>query len=256
MKEKSELVGWTIPVLDHGFVRLIDWMGDDQRIVEFARVSYKSPSKGVEQDTKLLHYLYKNKHTSPFEAVKVTFNIKMPIFVMRQYIRHRMQNVNEMSARYTELPRDFYIPTSWRAQDTKNKQSSVPMVDWNVVKDYYSTGHDIDGSTWNKSEKLSQHEIFSRKLIEHCDAAYNLYEWYLEQGVAREMARMVLPLNIYTEFYACWDLKNLMHFLQLREDVHAQFEIQEFARAIKEIVKKLFPVTIEAFDKYKWKITD
>lgn len=248
--------GFTTQVLDHGFVRYIDHMGSDERIVEAARISYKSPSKGPNQDKKLLHYLYKNKHTSPFEMCKITLNIKMPIFVMRQYIRHRMQNVNEMSARYTELPREFYIPYTWRAQDTKNKQGSVVMVDWNIVKDYYSTGHDIDGSTWNKHEKLTQHEIFSRKLVEHCDRSYQLYEWYLEQGVAREMARMVLPPNIYTEFYCCWDLKNLMHFIQLREDAHAQFEIQEFARAIKDITKEFFPVTIDCFDKYKWKIVE
>jgi thymidylate synthase (FAD) len=251
MKEKNELIGWTIPVLDHGFVRLIDWMGSDERIVEAARISYKSPSKGAEQDKKLLHYLYKNKHSSPFEMCKLTLNIKMPIFVMRQYIRHRMQNVNEMSARYTELPREFYIPSEWRKQDTKNKQSSIIEVDWDVVKTHYMGGRFGLGT-----DESTTHELFSKLLLDHCDRSYELYEWYIKQGVAREMARMVLPLNIYTEFYCCWDLKNLMHFIQLREDAHAQFEIQEFARGIKEIAKEFFPVTIEAFDKYKWKIIE
>src|SRR3990172_10322317 len=115
----------TTKVLDHGFVRLVDHMGSDQRIVKAARVSYDSPSKAPEQDKKLLHYLWKNKHTSPFEMCKITFNIKLPIFVMRQFVRHRMQNLNEVSARYTELPNEFYIPSQWRKQDSKNKQSSV-----------------------------------------------------------------------------------------------------------------------------------
>src|ERR1039458_2384317 len=122
---EEDLKGWTIPVLDHGYVRLVDWFGTDERICEAARISYKSPSKGDDSDKKLIAYLWKNKHTSPFEMVKITFNIKLPIFVMRQYVRHRMQNLNEMSARYTELPNEFYIPEAWRQQDTKNKQGSI-----------------------------------------------------------------------------------------------------------------------------------
>jgi thymidylate synthase (FAD) len=223
--------GYTIDVLDHGFVRYIDHLGSDERIVEAARISYKSPSKGPAQDKKLLTYLWKNKHTSPFEMCKVTLNIKMPIFVMRQYVRHRMQNLNEMSARYTELPNEFYIPTKWRKQDTKNKQGSVETAE-------------LD------------HVFLSHYLQESNKVAYSTYQWLLEQGVAREMARMVLPVNIYTEIYCCWDLKNLMHFLQLREDAHAQYEIQEYAKAIKMIVKELFPWTIKAFDKYKFQLIE
>jgi len=230
--------GLTISVLNHGFVRYIDHMGTDERIVEAARISYKSPSKGIEQDKKLLHYLWKNKHTSPFEMCKVTLNIKMPIFVMRQYVRHRMQNLNEMSARYTELPKEFYIPTGWRVQDEKNKQGSTTTQEKVWIRS-------INGDDYTPTEIL----------MKHCDDSYFLYESLLKAGIAREMARMVLPINIYTEIYCCWDLKNLMHFLQLREDAHAQFEIQEYAKAIKTIVKELFPNTIEAFDKYKWKVT-
>ena len=232
--------GYEIKVLDHGYVRLIDWMGTDERIVEAARISYKSPSKGPDQDKKLLHYLWKNKHTSPFEMCKVTLNIKMPIFVMRQYVRHRMQNLNEMSARYTELPNEFYIPTKWRKQDNTNKQGSVVNEDWGD-KSWYRGIH-------------SKNQDLSDKLENHCIQSYKLYTEMLSDGVSREMARMVLPINIYTEIYCCWDLKNLMHFLQLREDSHAQFEIQEYAKAMKAIVKELFPFTIEAFDKYKWKV--
>lgn len=231
--------GYTINVLDHGFVRYIDHHGSDQRICEAARISYKSPSKGEEQDKKLIQYLWKNKHTSPFEMCKITLNIKLPLFVMRQYVRHRMQNLNEMSARYTELPNEFYIPKEWRKQDTKNKQSSQVEEDWN--DEWYCAGH-----TKNKE--------FSSWIENHCDVSYKLYQDMLKEGIAREMARMVIPVNIYTEIYCCWDLKNLMHFLQLREDSHAQFEIQEYAKAIKIIVRELFPMTIDSFDKFKFKL--
>ncbi|WP_394999923.1 FAD-dependent thymidylate synthase [Acinetobacter sp.] len=224
--------GFEIKVLDHGYVRYIDHMGTDQTIVEAARVSYKSPSKGDEQDKKLLQYLWKNKHTSPFEMCKLQLNIKLPIFVMRQYVRHRMQNLNEMSARYTQLPNEFYIPTAWRAQDVKNKQGS------------------------NGELSFAENTQLSAWLIKHCDDSYQLYETMLAGGVAREMARMVLPINIYTEIYCCWDLKNLIHFITLRDDSHAQAEIQEYGRAIKQIAKELFPWTIEAYEKYKFKLIE
>lgn len=214
--------GCTIPVLDHGFVRYIDHMGTDQRICEAARISYKSPSKGAEADEKLINYLWKNKHTSPFEMVKLTLNIKMPIFVMRQYVRHRMQNLNEVSARYTELPAEFYVPDVWRKQDIKNKQGSV-------------------------EADLHNSEL-SANLIVHCNAAYKLYQYMLDCGAAREMARMVLPVNIYTEIYACWDMKNLLHFITLRDDPHAQWEIQQYGKAIKTICRELFPMTMRAYE--------
>lgn len=226
--------GFTIPVLDHGFVRYIDHMGTDTRIVEAARISYRSPSKGADADQKLLEYLWKNKHTSPFEMVKVTMNIKLPIFVMRQYVRHRMQNLNEVSARYTELPKEFYTPTVWRVQDVKNKQGSGAA--------------DAMPAEW--------HAQLTEDLIKHCDASYDLYQSMLDRGVAREMARMVLPVNIYTEIYACWDMKNLLHFITLRDDGHAQSEIQEFGRAIKAVCRKLFPGVIKAYEKYQWKMVE
>jgi len=230
--------GHLINVLDHGFVRYVDHMGSDERIVEAARLSYKSPSKGIEADKKLLEYLWKNKHTSPFEMCKVTLNIKMPIFVMRQYVRHRMQNLNEVSARYTELPDEFYIPKNWRKQDNKNKQGSIDEGDWNpllVDKSGICCG---DGSATGWLEA-------------HCRNAYYLYQEMLKAGIAREMARMVLPVNIYTEIYSCWDIKNLLHFITLRDDSHAQAEIQEYGKAIKAIISELFPFTMEVYDKYK-----
>lgn len=217
-----------IKCLDHGFVRYIDHMGSDKRIVEAARVSYHSPSKGDEADKKLLFYLMKNKHTSPFEMVKLTLNLKMPIFVMRQYVRHRMQNLNEVSARYTELPNEFYIPNKWRGQDVKNKQGSITM-EWSTFA----------------------HEKASIALDDHCQKSYELYEEMLKNGIAKEMARFVLPVNIYTECYVCWDLKNLLHFISLRDDPHAQYEIQVYGKAIKSICQQLFPWTMEAYELYK-----
>lgn len=226
--------GFTIPVLDHGFVRYIDHMGTDTRIVEAARISYRAPSKGADADQRLLEYLWKNKHTSPFEMVKLTLNIKMPIFVMRQYVRHRMQNLNEVSARYTELPEEFYIPETWRVQAAGNKQCSVQ----------------------DEAKPIQWHADLTQAVHAHSAESYRLYKEMIAGGVAREMARMVLPVNIYTEIYACWDLKNLMHFITLRDDAHAQAEIQEYGKAIKAITRKLFPGTIQAFEKYKWKLVD
>lgn len=232
-----------IKVLDHGHVRYVDHMGSDERVVESARVSYKSPSKGPEDDQRLINYLWRNRHTSPFEMVKVTFNIKLPIFVMRQFVRHRMQNLNEVSARYTQLPSEFYIPVGWRRQDTKNKQSSTDEGDWNPVVPGYFMAQPHTNTA-------------SQELVHHCIKSYKLYERMLEQGIAREMARMVLPINIYTEIYTCWDLRNLMHFFTLRDDGHAQFEIQEYARAMKRIARVLFPKVMMAYDKYKWNVSE
>lgn len=223
--------GHTIKVLDKGYVRYVDHMGTDQRICESARISYHSASKGEESDKKLLNYLWKNKHTSPFEMCKVTFNIKLPIFVMRQYVRHRMQNLNEVSARYTELPNEFYIPEKWRKQDTKNKQGSLE-------DNTFCPEIKIDGKFYGPTVGL--------ELV--CKKAYDFYQELLSQNVAREMARMILPINIYTEIYSCWDLKNLLHFISLREDSHAQAEIQEYSKAMKQILVELFPWTMEVYN--------
>ena len=225
--------GHEIKVLDHGFVRYIDHMGTDERIVESARISYRSPSKGPEKDKGLLNYLYRNRHTSPFEMVKISMNIKMPIFVMRQYVRHRMQNLNEVSARYTQLPSEFYIPEKWRIQDTKNKQGSLEV-----------------------GEDQLNHEFYTEEVKKFCDDAYDLYQNLIDSGISREMARMVLPINIYTEIYSTWDMKNLLHFISLRDDSHAQAEIQEYGRAMKEIATELFPWTMEAYEKGKEVLND
>lgn len=213
-----------IQVHKHGYVRYIDHMGTDERIVEAARVSYRSPSKGPEQDKKLLRYLFKNKHTSPFEMCKITFNVKMPIFVMRQWVRHRMQNLNEVSARYTALPDEFYVPARWRVQSTTNKQSS----------------EECDWKPWH-----DQCNLIAKKAYQN---AWNAYQSLLEEGVARELARIVLPVGIYTECYSTWDLNNLLKFFTLRDDSHAQAEIQDFARAMKQITQAVFPWTMEVYE--------
>jgi thymidylate synthase (FAD) len=242
--------GYTINVLDHGYVRLIDWMGDDQRICEAARISYKSPSKGKEQDEKLIRYLWNNQHLSPFEQVKISFNIKLPVFVMRQFVRHRMQNLNEVSARYTELPDEFYIPTQWRKQDTKNKQGSVVEQDFNKKGAIlpYSNGQIDKKGNLGVQITGTLNETFTGSLQNCCNNCYSTYKMFISSGVAREMARMVLPVNIYTEIYSCWDLRNLLHFISLRDESHAQFEIREYAKAMKSICLELFPVTMRVFE--------
>ena len=150
---------------------------------------------------------------------------------MRQYVRHRMQNLNEMSARYTQLPEEFYVPEEWRKQDTKNKQGSIESIEL-------------------------KHSMLSDALSSHNKMCYQFYEDLLVRGVAREMARMVLPVNIYTEIYACWDIKNLLHFITLRDDGHAQSEIQDYGKAIKSVCKELFPMTMNSYEKYKWKLIE
>lgn len=216
--------GYTITQPPHGYVRYIDHLGTDQRIVEAARVSYGSPSKGDEADKKLLEYLFKNRHTSPFEQCNITFNLKMPIFVMRQFVRHRTFRLNEWSGRYSELKDEFYMPTEWRSQHSKNKQSSIP------------------DSTL---ENCSHHAKVAY------EAAYVCYQRMLAEGCAKELARIVLPVGIYTEIYVNCDLHNLIHFLTLRMDGHAQKEIRDVADAMYRIAWNLYPWTMNVFDKYK-----
>lgn len=225
--------GFKIPVLDKGHVIYLRHLGDDMTVVEAARVSYQSPSKGPEADKKLLEYLYRNRHTSPFEQCNISFCIKMPIFVMRQFVRHRTFRLNEMSARYTEMWDDFYIPEKWRKQDTKNKQGSL---------------EDANGEL--------KHAFINEGVAKQYYACYSLYQTLIKQGVAKEMARFVLPVANYTEIQVNCDLHNLMHFFRLRLDLHAQLEIRVYAQAMYDITKELFPWTFEAFEKYKVKVED
>lgn len=229
-------LGTTIEIPPFGYVRLIDFLGTDQRIVEAARISYGSPSKGAEADKKLLMYLFRNRHTSPFEQCNITFNIKFPIFLMRQFVRHRTFRLNEMSARYTEMPDLFYLPRDWRRMEAKggNKQGSVEVP------------HDGD---W--------HDAVTATVQEAYEKSYKLYRVLLDvYGVAKEQARMVLPVGLYTEIYVNCDLHNLMHFLRLRLDSHAQAEMREIAVAMHQIARALYPWTFEAFERYQMVMQD
>ncbi len=243
-------LGHEIQVLDKGYVRLVGYYGKDLTIVEAARVSYQSPSKGDEADKKLLHYLYKNRHTSPFEQCNITFNIKLPLFVQGQMVRHRTQKLNQMSARYTEMPDEFYIPSSWRPQDKKNKQGSVETDNWNPVID---TEEEVSPG----GRSVFEIQYHATELLEkHCEDSYNLYKKMIAEGVSKEMARMHLPQNLYTEIYSQWDIHNLIHFFNLRLDEHAQWEVRQYAKAMFEIFEELFPWTAEAFHKYKFQLVE
>ncbi len=206
----------------YGYVELLDHYGSDARIVSAARISYDSESKGKETDKKLLFYLYKNKHTSPFEQCNVTFRIKFPIFLMRQFVRHRTFRLNEWSGRYSELEDEFYLPERWRAQDNKNKQGSF--VDAHI------------------DQALATHAATGA--YEKC---YKAYEELLALGVAKEQARFVLPVSIYTKIVVNIDLHNLLHFFRLRLDPHTQKEMQDLAQAMLDLVSPLYPWTFEAF---------
>lgn len=216
----------------HGYVRYVDHLGSDLRVLEAARLSYKSPSKGDEADRRLLNYLFRMRHTSPFEQCNITFNIKMPIFVMRQFVRHRTFRLNEWSARYSEMADEFYLPSEWRTQDTKNKQGSGAAV----------------------SSGASAH--FSAVVSDLYERCYTAYKGLIDMGVAKELARIVLPVALYTEIYVNCDLHNLMHFLRLRQDPHAQQEIRDVANAMHKIALRLFPWTMEAFGRYRVRVED
>lgn len=207
-----------------GFVELIDHMGNDLSIVSSARVShYNEGSKGEEGDRKLINYLMKHKHTSPFECVTFTFRVKVPLFVRGQWHRHRTQSYNEVSRRYTSDNIDeFFFPEKWRQQDAKNKQSSVE-------------NEEINSDYWNT------------KVKEHVDRSLVLYENMLADNVSREQARMVLPQNMYTMYYATVNLRNLFHFLELRLHPHAQQEIRVFAVAIASMIQEIVPMAYEAW---------
>jgi thymidylate synthase (FAD) len=210
-------------VLDHGYVRFIDKLGDDRKVVRAARVSFDKGLKGDPADKRLLSYLYKHGHTSPFEMCSITFEIYLPIFVARQIMRHRTYRFNELSGRYTEMPEDFYVPDEIRVQDKVNKQKSVPSSD---------TAHHVGLSV--------MHSI----MTDSVDA----YSRLLNMGVCREQARMVLPLATYTRLWVNADLNNLLKFFSKRDADDAQWETRQYAIAMREITQRHFPWTMEAYN--------
>ncbi len=225
----KDIINKEYKCLNHGFVRLVDIMGDDTAIVQAARTSYGKGTKSVSEDRGLIRYLMRNRHTSPFEMVELKFHVKLPIFVARQWIRHRTASVNEVSGRYSEMPSESYIPEleNIKKQSTDNKQG-------------------------RSNEAFSpEYTAYIQSKLRNAQAAqFAEYSEYLEAGVARELARINLPLSTYTEWYWKIDLHNLFHFLKLRLDRHAQYEIRVYAEAIADIVKQCVPIAYEAFEDY------
>lgn len=227
---REECIGRRIPVLSDGFVELVDVMGDDAAIVQAARVSYGAGTKTYREDRGLIRYLMRNRHTTPFEMAELKFHLRVPMDTWRQWVRHRTASVNEYSTRYSEAidSMDRTAVADWRSQSTDNKQ----------------------GSGRHLSSEIGQHLTAQEKWLH--DQAALVYRERLEMGVAREQARKDLPLSTYTEAYWKIDLHNLLHFLQLRMDSHAQLEIREYAEAIgRDFVAHLFPLTWEAFEEYR-----
>lgn len=218
----------SVSVLDHGHVRLVERMGNDLSIVRNARVSYDAQWRTGDdegKDAKLIHYLWRNRHTSPFEAVQFTFDIKCPIFVARQWHRHRTWAYNEVSARYAELPEEFYVPTL----DKVTTQAA--------------------GNKQMRTDNQHPHaEEIAGILRLQCEQAFKCYRSLLDVGCPRELARSVLPVATYTHFFATVDLRNLFHFLSLRLHAHAQYEIRVYAEAIVTLIRPFVPTAMEAFE--------
>ncbi|MDZ4756296.1 MAG: FAD-dependent thymidylate synthase [Phycisphaerae bacterium] len=227
---------WDIKVHEHGFIALIDAMPRlvpqdktaDFAIVQSARVSYGQGTKQLSEDRGLVRYLMRHRHSTPFEMVEFKFHVAMPIFIARQWIRHRTANVNEYSARYSIVPDRFYRPSvdNIRAQSSANRQGGEAPVDVGTAEEFLS-------------------------LLDQAEKMYSKYLHLTEQGVARELARAALPVSVYTEWYWKCDLHNILHFLSLRMDPHAQIEIREYARAMYRLIQPIVPVACEAFEDYR-----
>jgi len=237
----EEILYQAIPVLDHGFVRVIDYMGDDAAVVQAARVSYGKGTKKVTEDRGLVHYLLRHRHTTPFEMCEIKYHVKLPIFVARQWIRHRTANVNEYSARYSILDNEFYVPAPEQlaAQSTSNRQGRGDVLAPNeAARVLYLLKRDAENAYRGYAEMLNE------------DDAGNPVD-PKRTGLARELARMNLSLNFYTQWYWKTDLHNLLNFLSLRADAHAQYEIRVYAEAMIATLEKWVPITAEAFRQYR-----
>jgi thymidylate synthase (FAD) len=229
VEEAEAILDREFPVLDKGFVRLVDYLGGDERVVQAARVSYGTGTKTYREDAGLIDYLLRNEHTSPFEQVVLTFHVKLPIFVARQWVRHRTARLNEISGRYSVMKDDFYIPEGGdiALQSTDNKQGR---------------GESLDAA--GAGEVRTGIEEGQRR-------AYSDYTALIDRGVARELARINLPLSLYSEWYWQIDLHNLFRFLELRLDVHAQLEIRRYAEVLLEITRKVAPWCCASFERHR-----
>ena len=239
--ELEKVLYEAIPVLDHGFIRVIDYMGDDSSIVQSARVSYGKGTKKVSTDEGLIRYLMRHWHSTPFEMCEIKYHVKLPIFIARQWIRHRTANVNEYSARYSILDKEFYIPAKEQlsAQATNNRQGRGDLITGEQADEVLKILKDDAVRTYDNYEKMLN-ERFDGTIIDE-----------KKSGLARELARMNLTLNSYTQWYWKTDLLNLMNFLFLRADSHAQYEIRVYAEKMLDTVKKWVPITHAAFLDYR-----
>jgi thymidylate synthase (FAD) len=239
--ELEAVLGQAFPVLDHGFIRVVDYMGDDAAVVQAARVSYGKGTKKKSADQGLINYLMRHRHTTPFEMCEIKFHIKLPIFVARQWIRHRTASVNEYSARYSILDREFYTPTedNLAAQSTINKQGREELLE----------GAEAERALYLLKRDAEQSYQTYEELLNHRETGEMITEG--NKGLARELARMNLNLSYYTQWYWKINLHNLMHFLSLRADSHAQYEIRVYADVMMDLLKKWMPLSYEAFVEHR-----
>ena len=239
--ELEKILYEAIPILDHGFIRVVDYMGDDTSIVQAARVSYGKGTKKVSTDSGLIKYLMRHWHSTPFEMCEIKYHVKLPIFIARQWIRHRTANVNEYSARYSILDKEFYLPApeNLAAQSKINRQGRGEILEGEQAKKVLELLKSDAEQTYSNYERILN-ERYDGSVIDD-----------KEVGLARELARMNLTLNTYTQWYWKTDLLNLMNFLRLRADHHAQFEIRAYADAMLDTVKRWVPITYEAFLDYR-----
>ena len=239
--ELEKILYEVIPLLDHGFIRVVDYMGDDTSIVQAARVSYGKGTKKVSTDSGLIKYLMRHWHSTPFEMCEIKYHVKLPIFIARQWIRHRTANVNEYSARYSILDKEFYLPAQEHlaAQSQSNRQGRGDVLEGDQAKKVLDILKNDAERTYDNYEMMLNERYDGSVIDEN------------EVGLARELARMNLTLNTYTQWYWKTDLLNLMNFLRLRADHHAQFEIRTYADAMLDTLKKWVPITYEAFMDYR-----
>ncbi len=239
--ELEKILYEALPVLDHGFVRVVDYMGDDSSIVQSARVSYGKGTKKVSTDEGLIKYLMRHWHSTPFEMCEIKYHVKLPIFIARQWIRHRTANVNEYYARYSILDKEFYIPNKDQlsAQSTSNRQGRGDLITGEQADEVLKILKDDATRTYGNYEKMLNEKYDGTKIDES------------KVGLARELARMNLTLNSYTQWYWKTDLLNLLNFLFLRADSHAQYEIRVYAETMLDTVKKWVPITHSAFLDYR-----
>ncbi len=239
--ELEKILYEAIPILDHGFIRVVDYMGDDTSIVQSARVSYGKGTKKVSTDEGLIKYLMRHWHSTPFEMCEIKYHVKLPIFIARQWIRHRTANVNEYSARYSILDKEFYLPSPEHlaAQSQSNRQGRGDVLEGDKAKEVLELLKGDAEQTYNNYQTMLNERYDGSVIDENA------------VGLARELARMNLTLNTYTQWYWKTDLLNLMNFLRLRADHHAQYEIRAYADAMLDTVKKWVPITYEAFMDYR-----